>query len=87
MTGEAEAHKQRLLELWAKQISSSEKCFEGAIKLTHERMWAIYAAMKNSDMPIGSPIYDKYLLEMGQLVDLLSDVAKKLIIERKGECQ
>ena len=50
-------------------------------------MWAIYAAMKNSNMPIGSPIYDKYLLEMGQLVDLLSDVAKKLIIERKGECQ
>ena len=86
MTSEAEAHKQRVLELWAKQISHSEKCFEGAIKLTHERMWAIYAAMKNSDMPIGSPIYDKYLLEMQKILDLLIGVAKELIIERKGEC-
>ena len=49
-------------------------------------MWAIYAAMKNSDMPIGSPIYDRYLLEMGELVDLTFYVFKKLIIERKGEC-
>ena len=81
MTSDAEAHKQRFLEIWAKQISQSEKTFESVAKLTHQRMWAIHAAMKNSDMPIGSPIYDKYLLEMQKILDLLTGVAKELIIE------
>ena len=87
MTSDANAHKQHFLELWAKQISQSEKTFEGVVKLTHERMWAIHAAMKNSDMPIGSPIYDKYLFEMQKILDLLIGVAKELIIEGKGECE
>ena len=87
MTSDADAHKQHFLELWAKQISQSEKTFEGVVKLTHERMWAIHAAMKNSDMPIGSPIYDKYLLEMQKIIDLLIGVANELIIERTGECE
>ena len=87
MTSDADTHKQHFLELWAKQISQSESTFEGVVKLTHERMWAIHAAMKNSDMPISSPIYDKYLLEMQKILDLLIGVAKELIIEGKGECE
>ena len=87
MRSDADAQKQHLLELWANQISRSEKTFEGVARVTHKRMWAIYAAMKNSDMPISSPIYDKYLLEMEKILDLLIGLAKELTIEHTEKCE